>query len=258
MKGTFLFLGTSASSGVPMIGCRCSVCKSKSPFNKRKRPSGLIKTQGKKILIDAGPDLHAQAIQYGIDHLEGLILTHTHYDHIAGIDELRVFFIKTEKPVPCLLSKESYSDLQKRYDYLFKNKATLSAKFDFDVLEHDQGKKEFLGLPIQYCSYMQGDMLVKGYRLGDFAYISDIKDYDSSIIDFLKGVRTLVIGALKPEPSPIHLSFSEAVEIAKKTGAEKTWITHLGHTVDHEAGNALLPPEVRLAFDGLELEFEYA
>jgi phosphoribosyl 1,2-cyclic phosphate phosphodiesterase len=254
MKGEFLFLGTGASAGVPLIGCKCAVCTSSSPKNKRFRPSGLIQIHGKQLLIDIGPDFRSQALQFGIDNIDGLLLTHTHYDHIAGIDEVRLFNTRQKKPFPCLLSKESLEDVQKRY-YYFANVNENSAKLDYTVLDGDKGKTEFLGIPISYCSYIQGSMKVTGFRVGDFAYISDIREYDESIFPVLHGVRKLVLSSLKPETSPFHLSFEEATAFASRVGAQETWITHLGHFIDHDAGNALLPPQVRLAYDGLKLEF---
>lgn len=182
-----------------------------------------------------------------------MLLTHTHYDHIAGIDELRVFNQEQKKPFPCLLSDESYEELQKRYYYFFK--PGLSTKIDCQVLEGDVGETEFLGVKIGYCSYSQGGMKVNGFRIGDFAYVSDIHKYDDSVFGTLEGVKVLVLSALKPETSPFHLSFEEAVAFARRVGARETWITHMGHFYDHDALNALLPPEVRMAWDGLTLEF---
>lgn len=254
MRGTFLFLGTSASAGVPVIGCKCKVCTSTAPKNKRLRPSGLVQVGGKSLLIDVGPDFRTQALQHNIDHLDGLLLTHTHYDHIAGVDELRIFNTRQKKPFPCLLSKESFEELQKRYYYFF-NTDGWSTKLDFSVLDSDVGRTEFLGVPVSYCTYSQGGMKVTGFRFGDFAYISDIRKYDESIFRSLEGVQTLVLSALRPEPNPFHLSFDEAIAFAKKVGARETWITHLGHFLDHDQGEALLPPSIKIAYDGLKLEF---
>ena len=120
MIGKFLFLGTSASAGVPIIGCKCPVCTSSSPRNHRLRPAGLLQVAGRTLLIDVGPDFRQQALKYQIDAPDGLILTHTHYDHIAGIDELRVYYVRSKKPFPCLLSQESFEDLKRRYYYLFR------------------------------------------------------------------------------------------------------------------------------------------
>jgi phosphoribosyl 1,2-cyclic phosphate phosphodiesterase len=255
MRGTFLFLGTGASAGVPLIGCKCSICASASPKNKRLRPSGLVRVGGKTLLLDVGPDFRSQALQHHLDHLDGLLLTHTHYDHVAGIDEIRLFNIRQKMAMPCLLSQESFAEIQKRYYYFFLNEGAGCAKFDFSILPKDIGKIEFLGVPIHYCTFSQGGMKVTGFRFGDFAYISDIHKFDESIFAMLQGVHKLVLSSLKPETSPFHLSFDEAIAFAKRAGARETWLTHLGHFIDHDEGNALLPPEMRIAYDGLTLEF---
>ncbi len=260
-KGTFLFLGTSASVGIPVIGCKCPVCFSGVTHNKRLRPSGLLKVGDRSLLIDVGPDFREQALRYKIDHLDGLLLTHTHYDHIAGIDELRVYYFLSKKRLPCLLSAESLEDLQKRYDYLFRpigKGPTLSAQIDTHVLEGDEGELDFLGVRIRYMSYFQGGTKVNGFRIGDFAYISDIREYDASIFECLQGVQTLVVSALREEPSPLHLSLDEAVAFAEKVGAKQTWITHISHAMDHEKINQKLPSSIQLGYDGLEMEFEFS
>lgn len=259
-KGRFLFLGTAASAGVPVIGCKCSVCNSLSPNNSRLRPSGLLKVGGKTLLVDVGPDFRQQALKFKIDALDGLLLTHTHYDHIAGIDELRIFYIRTKKNLPCLLSYESLEDLKKRYYYLFQpigEIPTLSARIDFTLLEEDMGEVLFQDVKISYISYFQGSAKVNGFRIGDFAYVSDIREYDPSVFLGLKGVKKLVLSALREEPSPQHLSLEEAVEFAKIVGAEETRLTHISHALDHDAINRKLPQSVQLGFDGLEMEFDY-
>jgi phosphoribosyl 1,2-cyclic phosphate phosphodiesterase len=253
--GKFLFLGTGSSTGVPIIGCRCVVCSSESPFDKRLRPSGLLRVGGKKLLIDVGPDFRQQALREGIDRIDGLLLTHTHYDHIAGIDELRIFFVREKKAVPCLLSAASKRDLDKRYGYLFEKGKSLTAQLDLRVLEDEQGSVDFLGTEVSYVRFAQAGMDVLGFRVGDFAYVSDIRDYQEGVFEQLAGVKTLVLSALKPEPSPLHLSYEEAVAFARRVGAERTWLTHLSHAVAHEVGNQGLPSDVRLGYDGLELEF---
>lgn len=248
MNGTFLFLGTGASTGVPMIGCRCAVCTSPSPYNKRLRPSGLIKIGGKSFLIDAGPDFRNQALIYKIDHLDGLLLTHTHYDHMAGIDDLRPYSFRTKEPMPCLLSGDSLKTLRLRYHYLFQSQG-------LKCQELKEGEQEFEGVPVTCFNYVQGSMTVTGFRFGDFAYVSDIRTYDESIFTVLKGVKKLVLSALKREASRAHLSLAEAVEFAHKTGAYRTWLTHVSHHLDHDEGERHLPKEVRMGYDGLTIDF---
>lgn len=255
MLATFQFLGTGASAGVPVIGCKCEVCSSTSLKNKRFRPSGLIRVEEKAILVDIGPDFWSQANKFGVDSIDGLILTHTHYDHIAGIDELRIFNVRQKKAMPCLLSLASYEELQKRYYYFFDPKG-LSAKLDCQTFQDEMGVADFLGLKIGYCNFFQSSMKVSGFRLGEFAYISDIQKYEDSIFDALQGVKTLVISALRPEKTPFHLSFDEAIQFSNRIEAKNTYITHLAHFTDHEAMNALLPPNMQVAFDGLTLEFK--
>ncbi len=256
MKERLIFLGTGASTGVPVIGCRCGICQSTNCKNKRFRSSALIQTQNKTFLIDIGPDFRQQALLHDIAHIDGLLLTHTHYDHIAGIDELRALNFRQKKPFPCLLSQASLTDMQKRYYYLFQNNASdemRSAQLDFHVLPQGSSSVHFLGTPIEFITYRQANMEVNGFRIGSLAYVSDIKDYDTSVLSALKGVQTLVLSALRPGPSRVHLSFDEAVEFARKVGAHRTWLTHLSHEVDHEAACRALPLDVQPAYDGLEL-----
>lgn len=255
--GRFLFLGTSASAGIPVIGCKCLVCSSTSSYNKRLRPSGLLRIGNLSFLIDVGPDFREQALKYHIDSLNGLILTHTHYDHIAGIDELRIYYLRSKQKLPCLLSFESFEDLKKRYYYLFQpigEVPTLSAQLEITLLEEDMGEIDFLGVHFGYVSYLQGGTKVNGFRVGDFAYISDIRDFDPSIFVSLKGVQKLVVSALRDEPSPLHLSLDEAVAFARTVGAQETRLTHISHALDHEIINRKLPPEIQLGYDGLEME----
>jgi phosphoribosyl 1,2-cyclic phosphate phosphodiesterase len=260
MIGKFLFLGTGASAGVPVVGCKCSVCLSNAPHNQRLRTSGLLKVNGKCFLIDVGPDFRQQALRYKLDHLDGLLLTHTHFDHIAGIDELRVFYLREKKYLPCLLSFESLEDLKVRYAYLFQpigTVPTISAQIEMHLLKEDLGEVDFLGLNIGYCSYFQGNTKVNGFRLGRFAYISDIKEYDESIFIALKGVEKLVISALLEGDSPLHFSLNQAIDFAKKVGVNNAFITHISHRMDYESVSKKLPSFIQLGVDGMEVEFEY-
>lgn len=260
MKGTFLFLGTGGSVGIPVIGCHCEVCSSSFQENQRLRPSALVTMGEKRFLIDIGPDFRTQALRHRIDRFDGLLLTHTHYDHIAGIDELRLFYVRHKKAVPCLLSEESLHELQVRYRYLFQpigEAVSLPAQLELHLLPDEIGEKEFCGMNIGYCSYFQGGMKVTGYRFGDFAYITDIREYDESVFVALKGVHTLVLSTLRKEGSRMHLTLDEAVAFARKTKAQKVLFTHISHALEFHQTNRELPLGMALAYDGLEVEFEF-
>ncbi len=255
IKGTFEFLGTGASMGVPVIGCDCAVCQSPSLFNKRLRPSALLTIGAKRILIDCGPDFKQQALRVNLKSLDGVIFTHAHNDHIAGIDDLRTL-CKQPGKLPCLLSKESASDIQKRFYYVFNDEMIPGkwvTQFDMHFLDSHDGQLSFQDVPIHYVTYSQMGMPVNGFRFGDLAYITDIRDYSDTIFETLEGVHTLVVSALRFTPSPMHFSIDEAVDFAKRTKAKEIYLTHISHDLDHEKTNAYLPKEVRLAYDGLRL-----
>jgi phosphoribosyl 1,2-cyclic phosphate phosphodiesterase len=258
-SSTFTFLGTGASIGTPVIGCTCSVCTSSSPYDRRARVAGLIKVQGKNFLIDAGPDIRFQVLRAGVSEIAGLLITHTHFDHIAGLDDLRPFCFSRKDPIPCLLSQESLDDLKIRYYYLMQEHKGLDipyTRFNFQVLERDFGACEFEGVLWRYVSYFQLSMKVTGYKIGNFAYISDIREYSDEVIQSLQGTQHLVVGALRQEVSRSHFSIDEAIAFGRKVGAKMTYITHAGHELDHAVTNAGLPKGFCLAYDGLEVVFD--
>lgn len=244
--------------GIPVIGCHCPVCTSDSPCNQRMRPSGLVTINGKKWLIDCGPDFHWQALKHHIDTLDGLLLTHAHHDHIAGIDELRVYYMRSQTQMPCLVSKQTASELTTRYRYIFEDEGMekkLTPRLSLQILEGSHGQVEFQGNKIGYFSYEQAGMRVNGYRFGNFAYVSDIRHYTDAIFEHLHGVDILILSALRFTPSPMHFTVDEAVAFAERVGAQQTWLTHIAHELDHEEANAYLPSHIRMAYDGLELTF---
>lgn len=259
-QGKFLFLGSGGSMGIPIIGCECPICTSDSSFNKRLRPSALITLGEKTVLVDCGPDFRLQALGYGIKTLDGVIITHAHQDHTGGIDDLRIYtFRRGGTPLPCLLSKSTLDDLKYRFYYIYKDAGDyqkLTTAFENIVLDGTEGNLNFLGMDIQYVTYEQGGMPVNGFRFGDLAYLTDIKNFDESIFKSLKNLKTLIISALRFIPSHLHLSVDEAVDFAHRVGAEQTYFTHIGHELEYEKTNAVLPANIQLAYDGLELTFE--
>ena len=257
MDGSLLFLGTGSSAGVPVIGCHCRVCLSRDPKNRRLRASALLRWQDKTFLIDAGPDFRQQALLYDIRQIDGLLLTHTHYDHIGGLEELRIYSFRQKGGIPCLLSSSSYSEVKKLFYYLFEQDGEVknyTSKFDFIPLDGD-GECIFLGLPIRYFSYSQGGMKVLGFRIGDLAYVTDIKNYSPSIFQELQGLSCLVLSALRFTNSNIQFSIDEAIDFAEKVGAKNTYLMHMSHDIEYSHLYNLLPASITLAYDGLELPF---
>jgi len=257
MKGILTILGCGASLGVPAIACRCKVCLSSDPKNKRLRTSALLEVDGKQVLIDAGPDFRQQALRRGLVHIDGIILTHIHFDHVAGIDDTRVFSFHHQKAVNLLLSETAFEEFRVKYSYFFHQHTAYIAKFQPEVVQRFPSHLEFAGLSFSVVKYHQGKTEVLGFVIGDLAYITDIKTFDEGIIDSLKGIKTLVISGLKNQINEHHLSFDEAIHFAKKVGAKKTFLTHLSHEVDYETASQLLPAHVELCFDGLQIEFTY-
>lgn len=259
MQGKFLFLGTGGSAGVPLIGCTCEVCRSTSKFNKRLRSAGLVRVSNKNIVIDVGPDFRQQALTYQINSLDAVLLTHAHADHIAGIDDLRAYYFLNKKKIPCFLSQETFDEIKVRFHYLLAPLAagkSISAQLDFQVLRDESGKFDCVGVPVRYFSYSQQNMKVTGFRFGNFAYVSDIREYSEEIFEELKGIDTLVLSALRSSPTSMHFSIEEAIAFSRRTSAKKTYLTHIAHELDHDKTNALLPPEVRMSYDGLEISIE--
>lgn len=252
----FVFLGTGGSLGVPIIGCKCEVCTSKNPHNKRLRPSGVFYINGKTLLVDVGPDFREQALKFNLTNLDAVLFTHTHYDHIGGVDDLRIYYLLQKKKPLCVASEETFRELKHRYHYLFKvtdEGEDRAVHMDFKLLSDDYGKFELFSTPIHYISYYQNAMKVNGFRIGNFAYVSDICRYDEQIFTSLAGIDTLVVSALRYTPSEVHFTIDEAIAFSRKVKAKRTFITHIAHELEHEKTNAALPKDVQLSYDGLEI-----
>ncbi|ADQ78286.1 putative hydrolase [Paludibacter propionicigenes WB4] len=244
-----LFLGTGTSTGVPEIGCKCETCLSTDIKDKRLRASVLIREGESQILIDAGPDLRQQILTYKIDKLSGVLITHEHYDHIGGIDDLRPLGksqIYAEKKV-CEV-------IQKNMPYCFGEKRYPGSP----IIElHEITDKPFYvnNIEIQPIRVMHARLPIFGFRVGNFAYLTDVKTIEESSIEKLRNLDILVLNALRPAPHMSHISLSEALEITKKIGAKKTFFTHMNHHMGfHNLVNQQLPENIQLAYDGLELK----
>jgi phosphoribosyl 1,2-cyclic phosphate phosphodiesterase len=258
MNATFTFMGTGGSMGVPVLGCSCSVCSSSAAENKRLRSSGVIRVGKKTILIDCGPDFRTQAFTYRIQDLDMVCLTHHHYDHTAGLDELRPLYMHHGKPVPSFASRQTVEDIMRRFPYMFKDPQhhdILVPRLQFVMLEEVQGVFSYEGVELSYYRYEQPGAVVLGYKIGNFAYLTDIKTYSETIFSFLEGVEILVVSALRYTPSYLHFSVDEAVDFSRRAGVKQTYLTHMAHELEYHKLCSYLPETVRPGYDGLTVPF---
>jgi phosphoribosyl 1,2-cyclic phosphate phosphodiesterase len=259
-RAQFIFLGTGASLGIPVIGCKCPVCLSNSSYNRRWRPSGAICVEDRVFLIDPGPDFRAQSLRFSILRLDGILFTHAHFDHIGGLDEVRAFYFLQKKPIPCLMSKETFEEVNHRTYYLVRPSQkgeTRAPILNVHLLPSDFGNLLFEEIHIQYVTYFQAGMKVNGFKIGNLAYISDIRNFSERVVHDLKGTEILIVSALRKTPNDVHFSVQEAIDFSKEVGARETFFTHIAHDLDHEKTSKELPAHVHLGYDGLKIDFFY-
>lgn len=252
-------LGTGTSTGVPVIGCSCRVCTSSDPRDRRSRCSALVEYRGVTLLIDAGPDFRGQALANGVEHLDAVLFTHHHFDHVVGLDDLRPFLFRNRQPIPCFAPPQTEKVLRSMFSYIFEDGSypgvadlTLSAidEKPFWAYSRDTDAAcEILPVPV-----LHGSTPVFGYRFGPVAYVTDTNAISESSLERLKGVDILVLDALRQEPHRTHFSIDEAIAVARQVGARETWFVHMTHSVLHAEEDAGLPEGCRLAYDGLVLE----
>ncbi len=252
MKVTFL--GTGTSQGVPVIACECEVCTSADKHDKRLRVSVLIESEGKSIVIDAGPDFRYQMLRAGVKHLDAILFTHEHKDHVAGLDDVRAFNYKQQSEINVYADIRVQNALKKEFHYIFSEvkypgipRLQLHEIADNQLFSVD-------GIEVIPISVMHYRLPVFGFRIGDFTYITDAKTIDKENIARIKGSKIVVINALQKETHISHLTFDEAISLAGEIGADQTYLTHISHRLGTHAQVAgELPSGIQLAYDGLEL-----
>jgi len=249
-------LGSGTSTGVPVIGCACKTCTSTDSRNRRLRASVLVTHEGKNILIDTSTDLRYQALKHKIRKIDAILYTHSHGDHVHGIDEVRSFNYLQEGRITCFGGEETLDQLKSMYGYIFNGTGSGTKWISTPQLDAVpvNGPFDLFGLRIVPIPISHGKQTIFGYRLGDLAYITDCSDILPSSIDLLKGLRTLILGALGPGFShPNHLRLEEAMDVAKEIKPDRVYFTHLSHKGLYEEIQAELPPDMFLAYDGLQL-----
>lgn len=246
-------LGTGTSRGVPVIGCACKVCSSENPKNKRLRSSILIEG-GASVVIDTSVDFRIQMLRHGVQRLDAVVYTHSHADHILGLDDLAPFYFWNRSSIPVYASTETLEQLKITFRHLFtENLYPGVARVDLVPIE---GPFQIGDLCFEPIEVLHGQLPVLGFRLGKLAYITDVSCIPENSMEKLKGVEYLILDGLRYRTHRTHFSLSEAAETAQELGAKQTYLVHISHDVDHDEGNAFLPETVALAYDGQVLEID--
>jgi phosphoribosyl 1,2-cyclic phosphate phosphodiesterase len=246
-------LGSGTSTGIPVIGCRCPVCLSEDPRNRRLRPGVRLDLAGGTVVVDTSPDFREQALRFGVERVDAVLYTHPHADHLFGLDDLRVFNFRQRAPIPCYGSARTLDRLRQIFSYVFEEGQEGGGKPRLELVPVT-GPFELLGEWVEPISVWHGDMEVLGFRVGDFALVTDVNRIPEESLARLAGVRTLILSALRYRPHPTHFSFAEAFAVAARIGAERTYLTHIAHDVDHGALEVELPAGIEIGHDGLVVE----
>lgn len=249
------FLGTGTSQGIPVIGSDHPVCQSSDPRDKRLRVSVLISWKNYNYVIDCGPDFRQQMLTQNLKKLDGILFTHEHADHTAGIDDIRPFFFR-QGDIPIYAHQRVIESLQKRFDYIFadENRYPGAPAVKVNLVREDEAFQigDLKAIPVEA---FHNRLPVLGFRIGDFAYLTDVKTIKDEEIDKIKGVKILSVNALRIEPHHSHFNLEEALDFVERVGPGKTYLSHISHYLGfHEEVEKTLPENVHLAYDNLQIQ----
>jgi len=239
--------------GVPTLGCRCAVCKSADPRDQRTRPSVLLAYGGRNVVIDTTPDFRFQALRAGIDHLDAVVYTHGHADHILGLDDIRPFNLKQRGAVPIYAAPETIGILRRQFAYIFEE-AKPGATVPLIELQTIDGPFELFGVRFVPIPAMHGPDPVLGFRIGKMAYLTDFSQVPDSSKALLRGLDDFILDALRYVPHPTHSSVEQSLALVAELKPKRAWFTHICHDLGDAETNARLPANVRLSHDGLQFE----
>ena len=255
MNATLTVLGSGTSMGVPTIGCDCAVCTSTDPHDHRTRPSVLLEYGGSTVLIDTTPDFRQQAIRERITKLDAVIYTHSHADHILGLDDLRPLSFRRPERLPLYAHPATAEALRSVFKYIFDD-AYKYGGIAKVVLHEIDGTLSLFGADFLPVMVMHGEAEIYGYRFGSAAYLTDFSSIPPDSLEQLHGLDVLFLDALRHKPHPTHSTVENSLRLVEQLRPRRAFFTHISHDLGHEQTNRSLPEHVRLAHDGLKLEFE--
>ena len=247
------FLGTGTSSGIPLLTCKCDVCHSIDIKDKRLRSSVFIETGENSILIDIGPDFRQQMLQENIQKIDAILITHSHHDHVAGVDEIRAFNFSSKKAMDMRVNEITEKELRKHFDYIF-NENKYKGIASINLLPIRKASFKVNDIEIVPIEVMHHKLPVSAFRIGNFAYVTDIKSISDAEFEKLKGVETLIVSSLRHTEHFSHFTFEESIVFSNKIGAKQTYFTHISHLLGkHIEVSKLLPENISIAYDGLKI-----
>ena len=256
MKVTVLGSGTSA--GVPTIGCRCAVCTSTDPRDNRMRPSIVVSHQGRNILIDTTPDLRTQALSFHLDRVDAILFTHSHADHIMGLDDVRPFNFRQRTRIPIFASEETMNAIRRSFHYIFNGEEQQSAIPQLETHILNGESFDVFGQQFIPIRLLHGRFFVYGFRFGQAAYLTDHNEIPEESMRQLKDLDVLFLDALRHKPHPTHSTVERSIRTVEQLAPRRAFFTHICHDLLHAETENALPPHVRLAYDGLEIMLETA
>ncbi|MDP9363903.1 MAG: MBL fold metallo-hydrolase [Chloroflexota bacterium] len=245
------FLGTGTSNGIPVIGCRCAVCRSSDPRDRRSRASAVVRDGDRTWLIDTATELRLQALAAGLDRVDAVLMTHAHADHTGGFDDLRRFNEIQQRHLPVYANAGTAAMLRERFAYTFVDQYPFYGGKPDLLLRVVGGPFDLDGRAVIPIPVFHGRLPILGYRFGDLAYVTDAKLIPDASMALLRDLDVLVLNALRDRPHPTHLSLDEAVAVIEELRPRVAYLTHLSHELGHAEAAARLPPGVEIAHDGL-------
>ncbi|HET6935790.1 MAG TPA: MBL fold metallo-hydrolase [Candidatus Angelobacter sp.] len=257
MKATLTVLGSGTSMGVPTIGCSCRVCTSSDPHDRRLRPSIMVQYGGRCVLIDTTPDFREQAIREKITQIDAILYTHAHADHILGLDDVRPLSFRSPDKIPLYAHEDTAQAMETIFRYIFDASYKYGgiARVEMNRIN---GSLDLFGARFDPVKVIHGDAEIHGFRFGSAAYLTDFSEIPPDSMERLRGLDVLFLDALRHRPHPTHSTVENSLRLVRELEPRRAFFTHISHDLAHEETNRNLPENVKLAHDGLKLEFDIA